>query len=129
MRVLKVNPDVDWELTVARVVYFERRLVNRNERLREALMDLKLDLFDEERYVLLLHGIIRIVRLPEATNVSAPFVCQREVVARHVHILAHLLSHGAYDNGHADFLAFNTFDLNQFLLLSGHHGAVETTIL
>ena len=61
MRVLKVNPDVDWELTVARVVYFERRFINRNERLREALMDLKLDLFYEERYVLLLHGIVRII--------------------------------------------------------------------
>lgn len=74
MWVLEVNPNVDWELAVACIVYLKRRLVYRDEWLREAFVYLKLDLFYQEGQVLLLHGVIRIVGFSETTNVGAPFV-------------------------------------------------------
>lgn len=130
MGILKVNPDIDGEFTVASIVYFEWRLVDCYEWLRETLMNLKLDLFYEERQVLLFHRLIWIVCFSKTANIRTPFMRKREVVTGHVHILAHLLSHRSNDDRHAYFLAFHPFDLDELFGMGGHHhGAVQATFL
>ena len=74
VRALEVNRNDNWKLTIARIVYFKRCLVNSYKRLWKTLMNLKLYLFNKKTQVLLLHPVLHLAIFPDASYIAAPLI-------------------------------------------------------
>ena len=109
------------EFAIACVMDLEWRLVDGNVGVREAVVDLELDLLNQEGKILLLDRVVRVTVFPQSAHIATPLMRERKVLPGRC-CIPHFLRHRPNNYRHVHFRTLDAIDFGHLFkwLVVGH---------